>query len=92
MSEQIPANQSPAEALQGRNVEGDQAIGKEVLAAGYDHLFDPNYEVPTDTREAAVPPAQTSHRVGYWTKATETQITNAARYGFDLTKQDKYHS
>lgn len=36
------------------------------------------------------PPAQTSHREGYWTPPTQEQIDNAAGHGIDLTKQAKY--
>ena len=40
---------------------------------------------------SAFPPAQTSNRAGYWTRPTADQVDNAAKHGFDLTKQDKYH-
>lgn len=39
---------------------------------------------------ANLPPAQTSHREGYWQEPTADQIAHAAKYGFDLTKQNKY--
>lgn len=42
--------------------------------------------------EKPVPPASTSLRTGYWSRPTSAQIDNAAKYGFDLTKQDKYFS
>lgn len=79
--------------FQGSQERGEQVgreVGAEVLRAGYDHLFDPTHELPEDTRAAAVPPAQTSHRAGYWNKPTPAQVENAAKFGFDLTKQDKY--
>lgn len=44
------------------------------------------------TPPAELPPAQTSDRPGYWQKPTQEQIDNAAKRGFDLTKQEKYHS
>lgn len=40
--------------------------------------------------KTALPPAQTSHRPGYWQPPTDAQVANAARYGFDLSQQRKY--
>ncbi len=61
-----------------------------------------NFAVPTHAVEAqaahlqdisrSLPPAQTSHRAEYWTPPTDAQVAKAARYGFDLTQQEKYHS
>lgn len=38
----------------------------------------------------SLPPARTSDREGYWAPATAEQVDRAAKYGFDLTQQDKY--
>ena len=60
----------------------------------YAHLFDPNAPDPGYTVEDAavrpVVPAQTSHRAGYWNKPTDGQVAHAAKFGFDLTQQNKY--
>ncbi len=40
---------------------------------------------------SALPPAQTSHRAGYWTRPTNEQVDRAAKHGFDLTQQNKYY-
>ncbi len=37
-----------------------------------------------------IPAPQTSARPDYWKPPTAGQIENAAKYGFDLTRQSKY--
>lgn len=62
------------------------------------HLFDPDAPDPGYTVEDAAVrpavrpaiPAQTSYRSNYWNKPTDAQVNNAAEFGFDLTKQNKY--
>ncbi len=45
------------------------------------------------TTTTTLPPAQTSHRAGYWKPATPDQIANAKKYGFDLqANNDRYYS
>lgn len=48
--------------------------------------------VLAETVERPMPAGSTSLRPGYWSRPTEAQIDNAAKYGFDLSKQRKYYS
>lgn len=84
----------PVEGAQGSVTGADANAGRQ-----YDHLFAAE---PLNTSvaiaasggsvERPVVPAQTSHREGYWAPPTAAQVEKAARYGFDLSKQAKYHS
>lgn len=51
-------------------------------------------EIPavSDRTGNNMPAGSTSLRPGYWSRPTEDQIDNAAKYGFDLSKQSKYYS
>lgn len=71
-------NQFPAQDLTGEGVVPQEIPGVVGQVAGAAAL------------SANLPPAQTSHREGYWKQPTPEQIANAAKYGFDLTKQSKY--